>query len=431
MCEAAPIATLPDTANAAADLHRPQRRKLWELDRGLHCSIIGTCLTFEDLRKLARKLGVPEQTGDDYDLHVRFVRMARERVPGTRMMQKILERRHKAAIARFGEATDDATLEQVWSKALADGDIPGAYWAMQTHPALTPDLEYRAFGEVHMLSHIAGASNRADVKDLKVLREERAGMEATVAEEQALRYRQVSERDGRITDLEAQVRSLNGAWERVRELEGSLAEMVAGTEVRGLRISVRELQRELTECMDSHAALRLELRDRDRDIVKLNRENRRLRESLDAVELKSMKIGPRGSGAHEDAESADCSACCGEAGARCDLAGRCVLYVGGRPQHACRFRDVVERWNGTFIHHDGGREQSDESLEGVLTRADIVVFPTDCISHGAARKIKERCRSAEKAFVPVRTSGLGSFVSGLQQALTVSDAGRETADGAA
>ena len=45
--------------------------------------------------------------------------------------------------------------------------MPGPYWALMTHPRSTPALMVRAFGEVHMLSHLAGATNRADIRRLR------------------------------------------------------------------------------------------------------------------------------------------------------------------------------------------------------------------------------------------------------------------------
>ena len=33
----------------------PRRRKLWEIGNKYHCPIVGTCLTVDELRKLARR----------------------------------------------------------------------------------------------------------------------------------------------------------------------------------------------------------------------------------------------------------------------------------------------------------------------------------------------------------------------------------------
>ena len=49
------------------------------------------------------------------------------------------------------------------------GDIPGAYWAALTHPATTQDIVSRIFAGVHMLSHVVGTANRADIRRLRQL----------------------------------------------------------------------------------------------------------------------------------------------------------------------------------------------------------------------------------------------------------------------
>jgi len=56
-------------------------------------------------------------------------------------------------------------------------------------------------------------------------------------------------------------------------------------------------------------------------------------------------------------------------------------------------------------------------LPGGVIRADAAVYPTDCISHSAALKAKRLCRQAMKPYVPLRGSGVSSFVAGLREKL--------------
>ena len=96
-----------------------------------------------------------------------------------------------------------------------------------------------------------------------------------------------------------------------------------------------------------------------------------------------------------------------------DLNGLRILYVGGRQQTVLRLRTLVAGWNGNLIHHDGGIERSIDELASVLIRADAVVFPTDCVSHAAAKAVKRLCKQAMKPFIPLRTSGIASFIASL------------------
>ena len=95
------------------------------------------------------------------------------------------------------------------------------------------------------------------------------------------------------------------------------------------------------------------------------------------------------------------------------LDGLSLLYVGGRPNQVAHMRALSERRGATLLHHDGGMEQHSDLLAGMTSRADIVLFPVDCISHDAALNVKRLCRQAGKRFVPLRSSGTASFLAAL------------------
>jgi hypothetical protein len=57
------------TAAAAAPEGPARRRRIWELGETLHCSIVGTCLSTDELRRLLRKLGAGTSDADDHALH--------------------------------------------------------------------------------------------------------------------------------------------------------------------------------------------------------------------------------------------------------------------------------------------------------------------------------------------------------------------------
>ena len=100
-----------------------------------------------------------------------------------------------------------------------------------------------------------------------------------------------------------------------------------------------------------------------------------------------------------------------------DLSGRRVAYVGGRDAAVRHFRALVERANGQFAHHDGGLEDGAQRLDRVLTRADLVLCPVDCVSHGACLRAKTFCKRTAKPFVPLRGASLSSLAAGLHRAV--------------
>ena len=165
--------------------HGKQRTRIWELAPILHCSIIGTCLSASELHHLLVQLEVTDaEIATDHDLHGHGVWLAARRELGAKLLQKALDRRHRLSINQFAKAKDVNALSVLWADAVQRGDIPGAYWAVLTHPAATEGLVRYVFGEVHMLSHLVGAANRADIRRLRQLENENAALAAKLERQQ-------------------------------------------------------------------------------------------------------------------------------------------------------------------------------------------------------------------------------------------------------
>lgn len=102
-----------------------------------------------------------------------------------------------------------------------------------------------------------------------------------------------------------------------------------------------------------------------------------------------------------------------------DLEGRCILFVGGRKKHVCHFRQMVEGANGSFSCHDGGVEDNLSRLKKLSQSVDLVMFPVDNISHAAQNAVKDMCRKNDLPFMPLRSSGVGSFMQALNSLAAV------------
>src|SRR5215831_18980374 len=111
----------PDAARPVAP-----RTRIWEFGVNLHCSIVGTCLSAAELRHIVAKVESGAAAASDHEMHMRGVGLAARREGGARLLQKALDRKHHAAIARFAKAKDAAAILALWDEALTRGDIPGA-----------------------------------------------------------------------------------------------------------------------------------------------------------------------------------------------------------------------------------------------------------------------------------------------------------------
>jgi Uncharacterized protein conserved in bacteria (DUF2325) len=93
-----------------------------------------------------------------------------------------------------------------------------------------------------------------------------------------------------------------------------------------------------------------------------------------------------------------------------NLSGKRVVYVGGRPGSNAALRHLVESAGGDFVVHDGGIEDRKGMFAAALPRADIVVFPVDCIDHDSMNLLKRVCERHQVDYHPLRTASVASFV---------------------
>jgi hypothetical protein len=123
-----------------------RRSKLWDIAPSLHCSIIGTCLSAAELRQFFVKLGEPSaKTASDNTLHSYGVNAAGKHDLIGKLLNKTLDNRHEAVIRRFSKASSRAQVRDLWLEAFEQGNLPGGYWAVLTHPATDRPLVEEAF----------------------------------------------------------------------------------------------------------------------------------------------------------------------------------------------------------------------------------------------------------------------------------------------
>ncbi len=413
--------TAPGPVSAEGNARR--RRRLWELDYNLHCSIVGTCLTLGDLRRIAGRLKLTMPAGNaDYAVHGTFVRWASRPGPVAKQLQRTLERRHAAAIRVASQASTARELIDFWQRRLDAGDIPGPYWALLTHPAAGLDLVWQAFGDVHMLSHLVGAANHADIRRLKSL--ERDNDELADALGRAKR---------RLAEQEADARRLIGAHAaELAALSRQLRDAEITARVAGQPPHPIALPRPSAETSPASPANPVVSRDElhvARREARQQQEIDRLRETLERqdecvrelkAESAALEAALLSALAPEAPLRLDTTA--PDASSPIDLSGLRIVYIGGRDSIIPHIRALVERANGAFLHHDGGIEDSGPRLEAVLTQGDAVFCPVDCVSHRACQRAKDVCRQGLKTFVPLRSASLSAIAGGLR-ALTGTEGG--------
>ena len=397
-----------DTTVTAAGPAR--RTKIWEFNINLHCSIVGTCLSAGELRQILKKLGLAPPDSTDHELHGTAVTLAARHDNAARLLNKALDNRHRLAISQFAKVGTEDRVRELWREAVRRGEIPGAYWATLTHPAATPAVLREAFGDVHMLSHLVGAANRADIRRLCQLEADKVQLEARLERQQRALHEAVVMRDLRIQELrEALAQRIAAEPLAGRSGPTDAGATEASTAEPGdvLLQLVRDLERRLASetrrrvASDTRLATAQSAIAQERSArLKANSDCESLRAELDAIETSVV---------------AACVAPTGESQPAPRLDGTVLLYVGGRPHQVAHLRAVGERLGATFLHHDGGIENHPNLLPGLTSRADLVLFPVDCISHDAAHAVKLLCRQAGKRFIPLRAASVTSLLAALRR----------------
>lgn len=211
-----------------------------------------------------------------------------------------------------------------------------------------------ASSDIHMLSHLVGAANRADIRRLRELEAEKTVLEDKLACQQ----RHLTE-------------TLGAKERRIRELVALLA---ARDDHAGSKAAGDELLRAL-RC-ETGRRLQME---------------RRI-ETLEARLAEAIQPRPSIDG-HAPGKAVP--VCCEHAEAL-PAPARAVASAGG-----------------TLLHHDGGTEMNLSLLPGLISRADRIVVALDSVSHAAAGVARRYARGCGKPLLPVPILSLTSLMRAL------------------
>lgn len=382
------------------------RKKIWEL-HDCQCSVVGTCLSLGDLKRIAVKAGLALAPGtEEYAVHGTFVSLCKEKNAVSRAVDKALCAKYRGALRRYAKAKTAVELLALWRESLAEGDIPGPYFAVLTHPAISAEIFQEVFGRVHMLSHLAGASNRADIRRL-------AELEQTACRDRERNARVRAAYRSRLRDLVRESRDLKAKFsaacldlEKARQRSKDAGSAALAAENEGLRLSLASLMPMLRSQTVRNEAL---AKREDALCRRLDWMREELAEKTAEVgfleeEMERFLTAPAAGVCPDGCEKAGTGDCPGPG-----LCGMRILYVGGRENLARRYRALVERRGGAFLRHDGGIEETRRTLPRLLSGVDAVICPVDCVSHDACKCVKDACKKRMTELRFLRSSGLSSL----------------------
>jgi len=370
---------------------------LWQIRDFLVCPIIGTCLSLDEQKKILLKSGISLKNLDAYDIHCAVVQRSGGQNPVSVRTENMLNRKYQREIETFNSLSEDELCRE-WHARFGNGEHDALLWCIAARPGITENTIRMMFADIHMQMHELSAQNRHVRRARQRLEEENARLAA------------------QLTQIRDAYRAAN---KQARQLENELA---------GSRARCAALERARSEAAsrpepcpqrsDAHAALKQENRLLYGEIAGLAETIERLQRTCDELKaqkalLKSSRACPACDALSGCAGAAECPAA-GDCPA-CDLCRLRVLVVGGLTKMEHFYRRVVETCNGTFEYHDGYMQSGSAELENKIRRADLVLCPVTCNSHGACLLVKRVGRKYNKTVNMLPGSSLSSIGQSLRR----------------
>ncbi|GAA0409411.1 DUF2325 domain-containing protein [Cocleimonas flava] len=413
----ASLSTLPIPDLKKKATKRGSRLKFWELSTRFHCAALGTCLTLKELRQIGNKANIKDiNSWDDYCIHVSFLQALDAKCYVSNLVNKLLDKKYKINILYFSKTKTEDERIALWNNAVNTGDIAGAFWAMLTHPDTTEETLYQVYGKVHMLSHLSGATARIDIREFHILEKRNNALQDQIDINEAVYNKKLDKKEKELTQMKTELSQLQqekSIYEQAKEELNSIKNTPFihrfEEEIKQLKDELENAQANVERLNKSNQELEAIATQEQEKNGELNHQLSHLADEKTSIESTLASLLNQTDGAIDS-----CEAC---PNTNSDLCGRCVLYIGGRNSQYTHFRQLVEQQNGAFIHHDGGREDGHQKLASIVSRADVVVCPLDCVSHTAMNAVKRHCQNNTKQLVFIPHASLSAFSKGLTEVM--------------
>lgn len=97
------------------------------------------------------------------------------------------------------------------------------------------------------------------------------------------------------------------------------------------------------------------------------------------------------------------------------LHGKTVALIGDLVKASMHYEEAISQLGGSGVQHDGNANQGYKKLAKLIQQADVVLYPVDCVRHGAAHSAKKLCRALDKPCYFLRSSGISQIRETLRQ----------------
>lgn len=384
-----------------------RRPRLWEIAVFFKCPVMGLCLDSAEQKRLIKKAGKPSGKYTSYEIHEFLVSAADSENVLSCKTENLLNRKYRETVKRTADL-DEAEFMQRWQQCFDSGEWRAMLWAAATHPHLSLDGQLSVFGDVHMAMHDNAEQICRLKRQLKLREKECASVSLRFKDAQKDRRRLQAENQAlkaALEGFEAQRVWLENEKKAIENEKNKLGDgKIAELENENMR-----LLEDLENLMEEKKALRKQAgefeRENDRLVAKLD-EQVKMSANFKAEAQKLIQ-------AISDLKVLNHQTC----NAGCPSFNLCrkrVLIVGGITRMEAAYRQLIEGSGGIFEYHDGYMKKGARKLQESLKRADLVLCPVTCNSHGACLMVKKLAKKHNKAVHMLPASSLTAISEAIQ-----------------
>lgn len=387
---------------AAADINSKPLLKYWEIDHFFKCPIVGTCLGFSEQKQLLKKAGISIKNKSIFRIHETLVASSDNENRLSRKIDRLLNRKFGHAVALLDLSQGEFMAH--FKTAFTSGEYAAELWMAAARPDLCHDLRREIFGEIHMSMH-------GNAEQTVKLKQKLNAQAATLVELQE------QEREtGR------QRRSLQKENKRLKKEQTALAARLSLVEKDNVRLTAqaaalaerqgvdilerenRELRADVAALRDALQEARCRARTYEEKNLALVPEIERQRELSRHFETEARQI------IQELFALNRCDPSCPSF----DLCRKRILIVGGITRMESLYRELIETSGGVFEYHDGYMKKGVKALENQMLRADLVLCPVSCNSHGACSAVKTLGKKHNKTVLMMDNFSLNAVSRAIQ-----------------
>lgn len=372
-----------------------ERRKIWQAEQYFHCPVAGFCLSLEEQRRLSVRVDPQAASKGDFHVHECVVANLGRENSLSRRADALLARKYSTRARKLMRMPQDEFLRH-WRCALQHRDFAAELWAAAVRKDLSHAVRVEVFGASHVAFHelskeraAQGAVLLKQAQKLDQFRDRGRLEKRRYAEELGLLRQRLAESELALRQVRAEAAGLSKDLQALRDVS------------RNERLEAR-----IADLEARNAGLVAELERRDReDLAMISRirelEGERER-FLAGFRARAQSCMPPESVA--ECPDQGCSPQCPSF----DLCRKRVLIVGGSERMEEAYRRFVEERGGIFEYHDGRMRGGAKGLERRFMRADVILCPVNCNSHGACLLVKNLGKKHKKPVHMLPGFGLGT-----------------------